>query len=377
MKKNNSKLIVLAVLLVVAIVALIVVFINMGKPKEEPAPEPEVTQVEEPEPEPVVEEEPEPEPEPGYISLLTGEEMDKKYEGKRPIALMIENTSMCQPHYGINKAGIIYECPVEGGITRLMGVFEDYNGLKRLGNVRSCRPYYVYIASEFDAIYMHYGQSTQGKELLATGIVDHLSGLDGSVTGDVYYRSNDKKAPHNAYTSTAGIKAGIKKKDYRKKLADGITSHFTFTDADHPITLSEGKEAAVVAPYFMDNHPYFIYDEKDGLYYRYQFKDKEMDAVDGKQVAVKNIIYQNVKSVFYSDGYRLNLTMTGSGEGKYFTNGRYIDITWKKDSDTSRTVYYGPDGSELTINPGKTWVCVIESKYEDRNKIYKTREEFK
>ena len=377
MKKNNNKVIVLVVGLVIAIIALIAVFVVKNMPKEEPVSEP-VAEVSEPEPEPEVEPEaePEPEPKPEYVSLLTGEEMSKKFKKKRPVALMIENTSMCQPHYGINKAGIIYECPVEGGITRLMGVFEDYTGLERFGNVRSCRPYYVYIAKEFDAIYIHYGQSTQGKQLLETGIVDNLSGLDGSIS-DVFYRSNDKKAPHNAYTSTKGIKSGLKKKNYRKKLKKGTKSHFKFADADEPVTNEEGKKAAVVAPYFMDNHPYFIYDKNDGLYYRYQFGDEEMDAVDKKQVAVKNIIFQNVKSQFYPDGYRLNLTLTGEGEGQYFTNGRYINITWKKDSDTSKTVYFGPDGKELTINPGKTWVCVIESKYADRNKIYKSKKEFK
>ena len=373
-KKKGLKL--LAACQVMAILCVMIAITGCGKKEEpEPMPEPVAEVVQDPEPE--AEPEPEPEPEPEYISRLTGEDMKKKFKNKRPVALMIENTSMCQPHYGINKAGIIYECPVEGGITRLMGIFEDYSGLDRFGNVRSCRPYYVYIAKEFDAFYVHFGQSTQGKELLATGIVDNLSGLDGSISSKVFYRSSDKKAPHNAYTSTKGIKAGIKAKGYRKKIDKKTGSHFKFASADEPVTLQDGKEAAVVAPYFLDNKPYFIYDESDGLYYRFQFGTKEMDAASDKQVKVKNIIFQNVPSKFYADGYRLDLTLTGTGEGKYFTNGRYVDITWKKDSDTSKTTYFGPDGEELTINPGKTWVCIIEDKYESKNKIYESREDFK
>ena len=37
--------------------------------------------------------------------------------------------------------GVVYEAPVEGDITRLMGIFEDYKDLERIGSVRSCRDY--------------------------------------------------------------------------------------------------------------------------------------------------------------------------------------------------------------------------------------------
>ena len=90
---------------------------------------------------------------------------------------------------------------MEGGITRLVAIMENYGDLERIGNVRSCRPYYVYIASEYDAVYVHYGQSVQGLEVLNTGIVDNLSGLDGSVESTVFFRTSDRKSPHNAYAS--------------------------------------------------------------------------------------------------------------------------------------------------------------------------------
>ena len=62
---------------------------------------------------------------------------------------MIENTREAWPHYGIENADIVYECPVEGSITRYMALFQDYSGMDRIGNVRSCRPYYVDFASEY------------------------------------------------------------------------------------------------------------------------------------------------------------------------------------------------------------------------------------
>ena len=47
--------------------------------------------------------------------------------------------------------------PVEGSITRLMALFENYGKLKKIGSVRSCRLYYCYFALEWDAIYCHTG----------------------------------------------------------------------------------------------------------------------------------------------------------------------------------------------------------------------------
>lgn len=312
------------------------------------------------------------EAEPQYISLLTGEGTTKRAVTRRPVAMMIENTYACLPQYGINKAGVIYECPVEGGITRLMGVFDDYSRLKRFGNVRSCRPYYVYLASEYDAIYVHFGQSKEGLALLNTGIIDDLNGLNGSMN-DVFYRTSDKAAPHNAYTSTDQIKKGIKIMGYRTRLKESAESHFQFS-FDSPV-VPDGKKARVIRLYYMDNKPYFIYSSKSGLYKRYEYGQKQKDGNDGKQIKVKNIILQYVDSSKYSDGLKLNIPLNGTGKGLYISNGRMEDITWEKDSDTSVTHYYDTDGEEIKLNPGRTWVSLIENQYVSSNSIYKNLKE--
>ena len=58
-------------------------------------------------------------------SYLTGEWIEEEKATRRPIAVMIPNNAPAMPQYGLSKAAIIYEAPVEGRITRLMGVFED------------------------------------------------------------------------------------------------------------------------------------------------------------------------------------------------------------------------------------------------------------
>ncbi len=145
-------------------ICVLVTIAGCGKKKQEEQPEPEPVQK--------VEEEPEPEPEPEPVdthegmakSYLTGEWMDEEQAKKRPLAIMIGNTSDALPQYGISAADVIYEVPVEGSYTRLMAIFQDYSGIEKIGSVRSCRHYFIYFAREFDAIYTHYGQAQRGPE---------------------------------------------------------------------------------------------------------------------------------------------------------------------------------------------------------------------
>ena len=60
--------------------------------------------------------------------------------------------------------------------------------------------------------------------------------------------------------------------------------------------LENGEDAALVKMYYVDAKPWFLYNKKDGLYYRYEFGDKQVDGATGKQLAVKNIILQNCTS---------------------------------------------------------------------------------
>lgn len=90
---------------------------------------------------------------------------------------MMGNNSVGAPQSGIGHAGVVYEAPVEGNITRLMGILEDYDELERIGSVRSCRDYYLFYANEFNAIYAHYGQAAYALPYLEQHVIDNLNGI--------------------------------------------------------------------------------------------------------------------------------------------------------------------------------------------------------
>ena len=59
----------------------------------------------------------------------------------------------------------------------MMAIYQDYSGLERIGSVRSCRLYFPKIANEFEAIYVHFGQSDFALPYLDGGKIDNLNGI--------------------------------------------------------------------------------------------------------------------------------------------------------------------------------------------------------
>jgi hypothetical protein len=289
-------------------------------------------------------------------SYLTGEEISSSVGRRRPVAVMMGNNSQGAPQSGIANAGVVYEAPVEGDMTRLMGIFEDYDSLEKIGSVRSCRDYYVYYANEFDAIYAHFGQAVYALPYLEN--IDSLNGL--YLDGTVFYRTSDRQAPHNAYTSFERLQSGINNYGFRQTYKDGYEGHYLFAEDGTETLLENGTAAETVTlGCYGDNRPWFEYNAETKEYSRFQYGAAHIDQETGEQLTCDNIILQySAYQPYDSNGY-LNINTTSGGSGKYITRGKAVDITWQKDSEWGITRYYDADGQEIRLNTGKTWVEIV------------------
>ena len=301
-------------------------------------------------------------------SYLTGQMVDAAIGNRRPVAVMMSNDKEALPQYGINRADVVYEAPVEGGMNRYMAIIEDYDNLERIGSVRSCRTYYTYFAREFDAIYAHYGQSTFAKPYLAN--VDHINGLDGIGTV-AYFRSSDRKSPHNAYTSGERLNKSIDKLGFTREYDPDYKGHYLFAKSGHEVTLkdaTDGKDAYRVYPGYVYNKPWFEYHEDDGLYYRFQY-GKPHKGNEG-QIKVKNIILQYCPSAHYATTEYLNINVGDDSFGTFITEGRAIPVKWSKEGEFGPTHYYDMENNEIILNPGKTWVCIVSAQDSPKVELY-------
>ena len=129
--------------------------------------------------------------------------------------------------------------------------------------------------------------------------------------------------------------------------------------------------------YYKNAKPWFEYNPNDGLYYRYEFGGPMVDGMNSQPVAVKNIIIQNCKSSYLSsDSSLLTIDHLSGGTGYYITNGQCIEITWTRESNHTPTRYFDARGREIYLNPGKTWVEIVQNQHADENKIYDSQESF-
>lgn len=78
-----------------------------------------------------------------------------------PIAVMIDNDPAARPQFSLAQASLVYEAPVEGGMTRYMAIYPADTDILKVGPIRSARPYFVLIAAELGAIYLHVGGSPE------------------------------------------------------------------------------------------------------------------------------------------------------------------------------------------------------------------------
>ena len=295
-------------------------------------------------------------------SYLTGEFVPEEQGRRRPVAIMLNNIVDACPQYGISRAGVVYEAPVEGQITRLMGIFEQYDDLDKIGSVRSCREYYIFFATEFNALYAHYGQAAYAVPYLEQDFVHNLSGLS-QFGSDIYYRTSDRKAPHNAYTSYEGIQKGIADYGYSQEYDASYDGHYQFAKVGEMIELQDENGATpanlVKLDCFNHNKPWFEYDASTGKYKRFQFGDIQIDEMTGEQLTFDNILIQYTSYKPYDKNGYLNLDVIYGGEGKYITHGKAIDVRWEKDATWGRTHYITKQNQEITMNTGKTFVAIV------------------
>ncbi len=57
---------------------------------------------------------------------------------------------------------------------------------------------------------------------------------------------------------------------------------------------------------------------------------------------------------------RRHIQTIGEGDAFVFMDGKKQEAIWKKPSASERLRFYHPDGTEMELNPGKTWIHVLQ-----------------
>lgn len=306
----------------------------------------------------------------------TTKDQETIWTARRPLGVMINNHTEARPQSCLNNADIVYEAVAEGGITRLLAVFQTKD-CEKLGPVRSARVYYEDWNAEYQGIYAHWGAAYQDPndpsvtypEADAYLKINELNmpDLDQMWVGDAaYFRVErpGKAIEHTGYTATKKLwEAYITKYpevDWRQ--VPQIDS-WKFKD---DLKLEQRPAKGILEFDFWSTtvgyNVKWEYDPKTNSYRRYQGGELIKDAETQSEVMAKTVIVQFEKETNVGDKKNhLSYQTLGTGQAEIYRDGQRILATWSKQSSRSRTKYFDSAGVPVELNRGQIWVEIVPS----------------
>ena len=265
------------------------------------------------------------------------------YEVSRvqPIAVVLDN-ALGYPQTGLREASAVYEMPVEGGLTRLMSVYNNPNSTpSEVGPIRSAREYFVQAASAMDGTLVHVGGSPSALSEIARG----RATLNALEEGEPFFVASNQRAPYSTYASGSGLRQAIARLELD---ASRVLRGSAYLPAEN----APGA-AAVSVGYSGDYSSGFRYVPSINQY-RWLRNGSEASDASGEDVLVDAVVTAQVTAFPYPgdpEG-RLYLPYSG-GAATLYLRGKEISGTW---SPQDGFTFTAEDGEEIDLAPYKHWI---------------------
>lgn len=318
-------------------------------------------------------------PIPENINPLTGiADLSVNAIDSRPVAIIVENSPAARPQWGISTPDIVIEGVAEGGITRMMWIYADVEDIpEKVGPIRSARHDYVELAKGMNAIFVHMGGSDGARYGLTLGYQTirnlGVNNIDGQTYLGTYFQRDTTRntaIEHRAYTSGSYIKSAIANIGYATKQTDDNWMPYSVILTENSSV--EKAPCSEISAHFANGFVHnFIYSNVENKYYNYLGNKVMTDGNDGKSMAVENVIilYTPVTTLNTKEGHKdWNLEVT-NGEGYYAYGGQVQPICWSKAGKSAPLKITTPDGKELVVNQGQTWMGFVPAANKGLTKI--------
>ena len=271
----------------------------------------------------------------------------------RPYTVMVNNFSAARPQSGLTHADMLWEVLAEGGITRLIAIFQSDTGYTgSIGPVRSIRPYLINIGESFHGVLTHAGASTDAYAILQRQHKPYLDEISNA--GGYYWRDKTRKAPHNLYTDLEKISTIAGRKGYLKSPGGPA---YTFNA--EPSVPADAPAASDVELKFQlkDYKVSYQYDEAKGIYLRSINGKPHEDRETHEELSAANLVVLGAQHHTYDDYGRLEIGVDDGGPAVLVERGHALTAQWKRAEDGSFRIV--KDGQELSFVPGRTFWHVV------------------
>lgn len=319
------------------------------------------------------------------------------WEKRRPLGVMIENTTAVRPQSGLSMADVVYEAVAEGGITRFLGIFYCQTPIT-LGPIRSSRTYYLDWLSEYGShpLYAHAGGANTPGPADALGQIekygwrlyndiDYVSGsydfppllfyrdieLLGNIATEHTLYAKSQKLWDFAANKRKLSNVEINDVTGKQTAWDEDFVKWTFKDdaalANRPKTqTAEFNFSNTSSSYLSDYGVKWQYDHDSNSYLRFNGGKTHRDMGTNRQILAKNIVILFMTMSIAQDGYDEDghgshtlYGTKGTGKAQFIMDGKVIQGTWSKKTRTDRTLLFDSTGAEVKLNRGLTWVEIL------------------
>jgi hypothetical protein len=305
---------------------------------------------------------------------LTGELVsDPALLQRRPILCKISNSppEWVRPQSGLNSADIIFEHYAEGKITRFSALFYG-QAPASIGPVRSARLIDLELPLMYDAsLCFSGGSSGQGPSRGVYQLLFDQSFRDRifRTTWPGYYRTNENKPfEHTLYLRP--LQAWEKLAEQGENSAPEYVTAMTFGEE---LPANSAPATSLRIDYGPGMDATWHYDPASGHWLRWSNGQPVVDALDGEQVAVSNVIL--VKAPHYINynicefqgetrchAFSTEIQLWGGGFAAIFRDGRQINGSWQRSDRTANGMmltFQDESGTPIPLKIGRSWVQLL------------------
>jgi hypothetical protein len=270
------------------------------------------------------------------------------------MAVKVDNYPTARPQSGLDKADIVFEQPVEGGITRYVAVFQC-NDASLIGPVRSARSIDIGILGQLgNPLLAHVGGINPVIENInASPIVS----VDLGRNRHVVINPAGKVPPQADYTSTALVYGT------HPDMKTAPQPLFTYSNT----TPAGNAVSTVNINYSSTSNVTWKYDPSLHAFQRFYNGTTPDRLENGTQNTAANVVVQYVQITYgpwveNSQGaleVRADLYPDASGTAVVYRDGVAVPATWHRSTLGSPTQFIDSSGNRIPLRPGQTWVEIV------------------
>jgi len=264
------------------------------------------------------------------------------------LAVKIDNHVDARPQIALNRADIVFEELVEGGITRYVGVWHS-DVPDEIGPVRSIRPMDPDIITPFGGLVAYSGGQEQFVAMMEDTPVVNLV-FDYDDTG-LFWRADERPGPHDVILAAA---------EAVQRYGDLAPPAVQFAyGTQDPLAATAGAQSTsrIDAVFSDARYPTWEWDGTSAAWVRSQEGAPDFEA-SGDRVRAANVVTLRV-DVDWSFGEVPRTVLVGEGEAWVSAAGRTAHGRWMKPTRESPISLVADDGSPLRLAPGTTWVELV------------------